>query len=217
MTLQELKKGQSILVQVSWGHNITDISCMVIGINDFGEGILVHPDKHPTVLFNLNKGRGMICDVYMTNPDEGERLEWANVFFHICEYNNNIYYVIKTKEDEAKAKPSDRRGSKRYVVDHSGLLLEGGNEDIPVLIHDISDGGISFYGQKNLQIYQRDVRVKLDDKLLGEEYNLDLICNCVRVVDAEVGLLFGCKIEKPCAGLRDYIDARRKHNTAATQ
>jgi hypothetical protein len=183
-----------------------------MGINQFGAGILVKPDKHPQVLFRLNQGRGMICDVYVSSADADSRLGWENVIFSICEYNGFVYYVIKTKED-AGAKTSDRRRFKRYVVDRHGTLSESGMpEDVIVQVHDISDGGVSFFGQKNLQIYQRDVRLVFDDTIMDQNFHIDVRCNCVRVVDAEIGLLFGCKIVEEYTDVKQYIEARKAYS-----
>lgn len=148
---------------------------------------------------NLRDEKDLIVDLIYEDKIS-KPLIWRNVVYKTILLNNKYCIAIS---DDRDGTPFNRRGNFRLDMDVKGVL----NMNEPIVVHDVSTSGISFYAPvKNRKNLGDEIHVKFqggyeDIKVRGE---------IVREVANEDRNLYGCKIQKNMQIEKFMIEEQRR-------
>lgn len=210
MKLTDLMLNQSVIVQLLWGEQKIEFASTVIEID--GKDIYLTPYLHGGSELELNiiPGKGVVCNIFTDNPDNGTRISWKNIVLSTVKKKSGVQYCIKTNVFNLMAEHDDRRQHDRTVIRVNGKVFDGQSENgVDVLVHDISDIGVSFYAPPSFSPNSHQVVVVFSDSLGDKLFNVRLECAMVRTVNKVGNLFIGCRIVKPNKDFQIYGFMRR--------
>lgn len=114
---------------------------------------------------------------------DGKPLRWKNVMVTNAVISGKQYVLVKSLADGAEY---NRRHNYRLALDIKGTIV-GGDE---VIIHDISNGGVSFYTPKAAKRMGNGSVVKLGFVARNQTYVIT--ATIARCVEEEERVLYGC-------------------------
>lgn len=215
MTLQDLKKGQMVTLEVVWGETKYDIPTEVMGATK--DAVLIRPFSYKGTTLDLGTGkfRNMIYNLHAPDIKENDRKVWRRVQISTLDHNDSTYYAVRLSAMGHYAVSSDRRENKRMVLDLKGVLwIKGTKERIQTIVHDISDGGMSMYVPKGFLPDNRVMTVSYDDSVQGHGFTLNIDCVQVRSMVEGEYVLLGCRITNMDKDLLAYICLRKTYDEA---
>ena len=195
MKLNELPLGYKIIVQINLGEQQIEFESVVIE-RDM-EGVVISPYMHQgqAIKLNVDAGNGIICNIFADDPDNMQRISWKNVEVKTKDGKTGPVYVVKTRGFNTFAKQDERRKNSRVMVRRNGHVtdsLSGVQTD--VLIHDISDVGISFYAPKTFSPKSNKFLIEFTDAVEGKDFDIKVECNVARVQDKPGMDFYGCRV-----------------------
>lgn len=195
MKLSELVFGQKAIVQMLWGEQKIEFDTEVL-IND-STGVYIAPYKHKGGILELNviPGRGVICNLFTDDYVTKQRISWKNIELQTVDKNNDKLYLISTSGYNSVAENDDRRTHDRIMIRLNAKVKDPISQIITdVMVHDISDIGISFYAPNSFSPKASQLVVTFEDIVDGKNYNIKVECVMVRSVKKAGNILVGCKI-----------------------
>lgn len=195
MKLNEMVLNQNIIIQLVWGEQKIEFDSEVL-IND-STGVYISPYLHngSVLELNISPGRGVVCNLFTNNPITKQRISWKGIEMQTVDKDGKKLYMIKTSGYNGVAEGDDRRTHDRVIVNLNGKVDEIETQTITdIIIHDISDIGISFYAPVSFAPKSYQLVVYFEDIVDGKNFDIKLECTITRI-EKRIGNVFvGCKI-----------------------
>lgn len=215
MELTDLEEGDSVVLEIRWGEHPYEIGTTVVGTRD--GALLVLPFKYKGTVLDLGSVhfRNMFFNLYGMDKKEDTRLVWRNVQIEAKKHKNEILYAVRAASSRKFPAVSDRRQNKRMLLDiRAKVISSEDGKGIPVVLHDVSDSGLSFYAKKGLQFTQKVIRLEFEDTVHGHAFHLAIDSRFVRRLEKDGQDLIGCQILKSDRNFLSYV-CLKKMQTAA--
>lgn len=202
MKISELVANQKISIQLLWGERKIEFSSNVI--ENSSEGAYITPYLHngSVLEIDISPGKGVLCNVFTGNPINKQRVSWKNVELKTVELNNETVYLIKTNGFNQIAMQDDRRLHDRIVVHIRAQVFDAtAKTGSDIIIHDISDIGISFYAPLSYELQSSQMVITFVGVIDDKEFNVKVECSVTRTEKKAGNQFFGCKVN---SGNKDY-------------
>lgn len=194
MQLQDLSKGEKLVLEAKWGGmqynidscvEIVESSSILVAAYEYGGNI---------VDFGAPSFKGILINLYV-NDHDGRRYFWPSVNLKVVKRQGKSYYEITTSTYKQFAKQSDRRDKDRVRLDLP-CTFRVYNEDNQYkgIVHDLSQSGLAFCFDKNMNIDGKLVVVDFSDYVNGHEFTHSFKVRKVRTADESGQTLYGCRI-----------------------
>jgi len=109
--------------------------------------------------------------------------------------NDEVMYCLKTNGYNHIAKQDDRRKHDRLIISLAGKVFDGRSEEgVDIIVHDISDIGISFYAPKTFLPNDTQLTIVFSDTIDEKEFNVKVDCAIARTANKAGNRFVGCKI-----------------------
>ena len=195
MKLTELLTNQRIVVQLIWGEQQIEFSSEVV--DKEGTEVFVTPYLHDgsPLELNISASKGVVCNLFTDDPFTQQRISWRNVDIATVERNDEVLYSVTTSAFNINSAQDDRRQHDRVVVQakakvFDGLVIDG----LEVLVHDISDIGISFYAPSSFETQSNQLTITFTDTIDDKPFNARVGCTIMRTTPKAGNILVGCKV-----------------------
>lgn len=224
MKLSELLIGQKIVVQLLWGEQKIEFVSDVIVTDEKGAYITVYEHQGNPLELKIDTTSKVQCNI-LTNVtgNSSQRIEWKNVEVStLLKEDKNLYY-ISTSGYNYIASSSDRRQHDRMIINKKGKLqCKPSEEYIDIIVHDISDIGISFYVAPSVKLTSHELVVLWDDTINEKPFNISVECSPVRQHNKNGLYLHGCRIVGDSRdflvyGLRLRLAGKNKNKPATSE
>ncbi len=210
MKLLELLENQRLTIQLLWGEQKIEFFSNVIEKDD--SSVYVSPYLHNGAELELNvvQGKDVICNVFTNDPMTKHRIAWKNIELTTVFRNDNMVYRLKTGGYNHAAKHDDRRKHDRLIVQTKAKVFDkDSNEGVFIIVHDISDVGISFYAPKTFTNKTHKFNIIFSDTINDKTFDINVECSVARVINNEGNRFFGCKIVKENKNCQLYCFMKR--------
>lgn len=195
MKLQDIPNGHALILQIEWGTQKIEISSSLMEKGT--ESIFVSPYIHDGVPLRLsiNASSGVKCDLYTTDLDSHERITWKNVSVETISKNDEVFYSISTNAFNRVSSSAERRQSERMLVRRPGKVYDVISDTYTdVMIHDISDSGLSFYAPTSFDCKSSQPIVNFSDIVDDREYVNVVSVSIMRTQKKPGTVLYGCRV-----------------------
>lgn len=195
MKLTDLLIKENLIIQIVWNEQKIEFPTCVIDKDDMG--IFVDPYFHAgkPLELNLNYNSGVLCNVFANSPVDNKRISWRNVEIASVTRNDELLYHIKTSGFNQNARSDDRRKYDRLVIQKKGQLYDSqADAYIDILIHDISDIGISFFAPISYVPKTNQLTILFSDNIDDKYFDLKVDCIISRTQNRAGNSFNGCKI-----------------------
>lgn len=194
MKLLELLPNQRIVVQLLWGEQKIEFNSDVID----NDGVLVYvtPYVHNgrELELNVTFDKGVVCNIFTDDPVTKQRISWKGIELTTINRNNSNVYGLKARSYNAVSNIDDRRLHERIEVHIDGRLIDEQDGDIGVIIHDISDTGLSLHVPEKFVPKSQQIGVTFTDSIGEVIYNIKLSCAISRESKSEGYNVIGCRL-----------------------
>ena len=95
MLLQDLEKGEKLVLQANWGGLEYDLDSAVEEIESGGVYVKAYEYGGHVVDFGTGAFKGIVINVYVNNH-HGRRYFWPDVSLKVTKRGNETYYLIQT-------------------------------------------------------------------------------------------------------------------------
>lgn len=194
MKLVELLKYQRVTIQLSWGEEKIEFFANVLE-ND-GTAVYVSTYLHngSPLELNVTQGKGVICNIYTNDPSTKQRISWKNVELTTVQRNDEMMYCLRTKGFNHVAKHDERRLHERMVIQTKAKVFDGQSEDgVNIIVHDISDVGISFYAPTSFSPRVQQLVIVFSDYVDDRNFNVRVDCAIARITSKAGNTFVGCR------------------------
>lgn len=197
MKLIELMENQRLTIQLLWGEQKIEFFSNVIERDDSAVYVSTYLHNGSELELNVVQGKGVICNLYTNDPATKHRISWKNVELTTVTRNDEAMYCLRTNGYNHVAKHDDRRMHDRMVIQAKAEVFEGeSDEGVDIIVHDISDIGISFYAPKAFSPETHQLRIVFSDNINGEIFDVNVECSIARTTSKAGNKFYGCKITK---------------------
>lgn len=197
MRLLELNENHKLTVQLLLDEQKIEFFSYVIEKNDFAVYVTPYIHNGNELEINVTPENGVICNLFTDNPYTNKRISWKNVELTTVVRNGKTMYCLKTNGYNHMAIHDDRRKHERIVIHTKAQVFDGKSEEgIGIIVHDISDIGISFYAPKNFSPNDYQLTVAFTDNIGDKSYDVKVECAIARTLNKAGNLFVGCKITK---------------------
>lgn len=194
MKIEELVVGQQIVVQIVWGEREIEFPSEVVDRDINGIFVKTYTYQDKPLELNIDMTSGVICNVFTNNPD-GKRVSWKNVDLTTKEFERGMVYYLNTRGFNNMAQSDDRRTRERISIRKNGRVYDKHKDCYTdVLIHDISDAGISIYAPQSFNPSANQFQVMFEDRIDNREYKINVECAIVRSQQKVGTVFYGCKL-----------------------
>ena len=210
MKLTELLENQRVTIQLLWGEQKIEFFSYVLGKDE--TMVYVSPYFHNGTELELNvtPDKEVICNLFTINPSTRHRISWKSIELTTVTRNNKIVYCLKTNGYNHIAKHDDRRKHDRIIISTKALVFDESKSDgVEVIVHDISDIGISFYAPNTFSPNGHQLTITFSDTLGDKSFNIKLECAIARTTNRAGNRFIGCKITKENKDYQLYGFIRR--------
>lgn len=225
MLLEELSKGDEVVLELIWGSLEYKIKTQVKGVDD--KGILIPAFQYKGVV--LDSSSKVFKELHFNlygNDFGGQRICWKSLKLNNRKKNGEEYYHLSVDAFHRHGGADEHRGEKRISMEQfpATIHIISSQDDASheVVIKDISNKGIAFIADSELDIVRATIDLSFADSLRGHQFKLNGRYLCVRTVPMEDGkYLYGCSLMKGNNDLLTYIYLKRliseKHLTEKTE
>lgn len=197
MKLIELLKEQRLTIQLLWGEQKIEFFSNVIDKDEASVYVTPYIHNGSELELNVVQGKGVTCNIFTIDPSTKHRISWKNIEFTTVTRDDKIMYCLKTNGYNHVAKHDDRRLHDRMIIHVKGKVFDGqSKEGVDIIVHDISDIGISFYAPKTYAPKSHQLDVIFSEIIHGKELNINVECTIVRAASRAGNQFVGCKITK---------------------
>lgn len=193
MKLTELMENQEIIIQLLMGEQTVEFSARLIERGDKGVYVTPYLYQNQPLELNVTYSSKAMCNIFADDEDKN-RVSWRNVELTTVSRDDKLQYYIETSSFNTISNSDERRTHDRIKIHKNGSLYDAStNKYHDIMIHDVSDVGISFYAPANFKPSSHKLSVLLDDMVNNKEYSVKVECSIVRN-DIRNGLgFFACK------------------------
>lgn len=195
MKLTELFENQRLTIQLLWGEQKIEFFSNVIEHEE--SAVYVSPYVHNgnELEINVTQDKGVICNLFTIDPSTKHRISWKNVELTTVTRNDKTMYCIKTNGYNHVAKHDDRRKHERIVISAKGQVFCGQQDlGVNIIVHDISDIGISFYAPNSFSPSGHQLTVAFTDVIGEKSFDIKAECSIARTATKAGNRFIGCKI-----------------------
>lgn len=197
MKLIELLEKQKLIIQLSWGEQMIEFDSSVISKDNSAVYVSPYLYNGSELELNVTQGKGVICNVFTNDPSTNKRISWKNVELSTVIKTDKTLYCIKTNGYNHISKDEDRRMHDRIIIHQKAVLVDGQFGDtVDIIVHDISDIGISFFAPKTFTPKDYQLTVKFTDIVGGRAFNIKVECSIARRTQKAGNQFYGCRIIK---------------------
>ena len=218
MKLGELLINQRMTIQLLWGEQKIEFFSSVIEKD--GSVVYVSPYVHNGNELELNivQGKGVVCNVFTNNPSTKHRISWKNVELTTVIRNKRTLYCLKTYGYNHNAKHDDRRLHERVVIHQKAKVFDGNPGDgVDVIVHDISDIGISFFAPNTFAPESNRLNVIIPEARSEKKFDLSVECVIARITKVSGNTFVGCRISKENKDYQVYCFMKRLSSKNKTE
>lgn len=210
MLLTDLKAGSAISFEITIGDSHYEFPSSIIYV--YPDSILIPPFIRNGNVVNLGDKRfgNMTFTIYYADTGHSRRLAFKGVSVETVEHsvgnNTDFYYKIKSSGFAALAKISERRNTKRMMLDLEGsITLEDSERNINVMIHDISNSGVSFFCSQKLDSLSNSLYIFIRDTINSHDFDIRIKCKIIRYIGNDNIYLYGCSITETSREYQSYV------------
>lgn len=202
MKLTELLVNQRITIQLLWGEQKIEFFSNVLDVEESAVYVTPYLHNGSVLEIDVNQGKGVICNLFTNEPNTKHRISWKNVELTTVKRNDENVYCLKTNSFNQVAKHDDRRLHTRYLIKVNGTVQDSLSEEpVNIIVHDISDIGISFYAPTSFMPKSNQLVVSFQDTVDDKLFEVKVECGIARITNRAGNRFVGCKITKEN---RDY-------------
>lgn len=194
MKVNELVFDQKVIVQILWGERKIEFTTQVLKKGD--NSIYVSPYLHngKALEFNIDNTDGVVCNLFANNTETEERISWKNIKLKTEELNGKPVYLLKTSVFNQIANNDDRRQNKRIIIRKNARIYDVVSDKYTdILIHDISDVGISFYAPASYAPRSNQILIDFIDSIDEKSFNMKIECSIARTENKAGNVFYGCR------------------------
>ena len=202
MKFIELVKDQSLTIQLLWGEQKIEFLSKVIDKDN--SVVYVTPYLHNGSELELNvvQGKDIICNIFTNEPSTKHRISWKNIELTTVIHDDKTVYCLKTNGYNHVANHDDRRMHNRLIVQVKAKVYdEQSSEGVDIIVHDISNVGISFYAPQTFSPKTNHLNIEFSDYINEKIFNINVECIIARTTNKAGNIFCGCRILKEN---RDY-------------
>ena len=194
MEIKELVEGQKVEVEIMWGDQKIEFSSELVAKDEKGIWVLPYIHRGRTLELNIDTIDDVVCSLYALNGNN-TRVCWKNLELKTLPRGGAALYYLVPHSYNRVASNDDRRRHERIVIHKQGKVYDKLiDQYAEVMIHDISDIGISFYAPPSFQPQSNQLTVYLKDYIDDREFDMKIQCSISRM-QQRVGTQFhGCRI-----------------------
>lgn len=195
MELHELIGAKNIIMQIVWGDK--KIEFHTIAHDGNKDGIYVSPYIHNGVPIEINiqTQSGVQCNIFSDDPKTHQRISWKNLMVNTQVRNDSIMYLITSSNFNRLSSIDERRAHERIVIHKQGSIWdELDKRFVQIMVHDISDDGISFYSPSSFIPIGGSQRIVFSDYVRDQLFQMEVECKVVRVVEKMGTIFYGCQL-----------------------
>lgn len=210
MKLMELLENQKLTIQLLWGEQKIEFSSTVLGKDD--SSVYVSPYLHngAELEINVTSDKGVVCNLFTNNQITKQRISWKNVELTTVIRNEKIVYCLKTNGYNNIAKNDDRRKHERLIISAKGQVFDGKSEEgVDIIVHDISDVGISFYAPNSFMPNVQQLGIVFSDTINEKDFEVRVECVIARMTNRAGNRFIGCKVIKDNKDYQIYSFMKR--------
>lgn len=210
MKLVGLLENQRLTIQLLWGEQKIEFFSNVIDKDDSAAYVSPYVHKGSELELNIVQGKGVICNIFTTDPATQHRISWKNVELTTVVRNDKMLYCLKTNGYNHIAKHDDRRTHDRIIVQTKAKVFDGQlNGGMDVIVHDISDIGISFYAPKTFSSKTHKLIISFSDIINEKTFEVSVECAIARTTNRAGNQFVGCRITKENKDYQLYCFMKR--------
>ncbi|MCM1156796.1 MAG: PilZ domain-containing protein [Roseburia sp.] len=210
MELTDLEEGDKVVLEIQWSERPYQINTTVMGTSD--SAVYIKPFMYRGTVLDLASARfrNMIFNLYGVDKRENTRLVWRNVLIETKTYKDESCYSVHTSNSRKFPTLSERRQNKRMLLDKQGSIIFGEEEkQVTVMLHDVSDNGISFFVQSGMELPEKMIKIEFEDAVRGHGFHILVDGRLVRRVPKGEEELVGCRITQTNHDFLAYICLKR--------
>lgn len=195
MNIHQLEAGQIVTLEILIGGSSFELKTEVVGTNE-GTGVLVKPYvyNNTTVDFTLGSPKSMSFCLHCIDSHTGGRVVWKNVAVNLVKFKGVEYYAIDSSSFGSIAASSERREDARVMVKKPGSVMMEDGRRFSVSVIDVSDSGVSFYGNANRVTIGDRIEVNFADSAHNTDFSLGIVAQIVRAEVVKDGILYAGKV-----------------------
>lgn len=195
MKLTELYANQRVAIQLMWGEQKIEFFSTIIANDGTASYGTAYIHNGSPLNINVVPGNGISCNLFADDISTGHRVSWKNIELTTVERDGKPAYCFKTFGFNNNANHDDRRLHARTIIQVKGTAYEKNpDEGVDILVHDISDIGISFFAPKGFNPGSHQVTVAFMDRIDDRRFDVKVECTITRSVAKDDQLFVGCKI-----------------------
>lgn len=193
MRLNELVVDQKIIVQINLGEQKIEFNANVLEVQE--ESITASPYIHEGEVLELNieTHHGIMCNIFADDYRHGKRVSWKNVKIQTIDSIDGKIYHISTSAFNRLSREDDNRQHNRLIIHKNAHILEQGKL-IDIVVHDISDRGISFFASPNYKPSANQITIVYSDSVNEKDFQLKIECQIARTEKRAGVNFYGCKV-----------------------
>jgi len=194
MTIDKLVAGQEVTLEILIGGSSFEFKTVVVGTN-LGTAVLVKPYVYNDQVVDFTNGSpsSMSFSLHCIDPHTGGRVVWKNLSVNVVNFKGINYYAIDAKAFGKIAASSERREDVRVNVHTPGSAMMEDGRRFSVSVLDVSDSGISFFGNGQRVTIGDVVEVNFADNANDSDFSLAVKARIVRAEAGEGGILYAGK------------------------
>lgn len=195
MKLTELLINQKLIIQLVWGEKLIEFNSEVLTKDT--DSVYMSPYMHNDKPLELNivHDRGVVCNIFTDDPNTKERISWRNLEMTTVTVDNRVMYCFRSNVFNHVSQRDDRRHDNRIVIQLKGKVYDGdANKPTDILVHDISDVGVSFYAPNSFEPRTQQLKVTFSDTIEEQQFNVVVDCAIVRSNQKAGNVFYGCKL-----------------------
>lgn len=205
MLLQDLVKGEELILEAKWGGLRYDLTSAVESVENGNVLIKAYEYGGHVVDFGAPSFRGIVINVYVNNHN-GRRFFWPDINLKVVRKSGKTYYEITTSAYKVFAKESERRVKDRLLLGlKCSINIHGEDSYYHGIVRDISQVGLAFYCDSPLDIDGKLIRIEFDDTVGGHDFKLEFKVRKVRTDESGEHTLYGCRIAEASKDAMAYI------------
>lgn len=195
MKLTELYVGQRTVVQLVWGEKKIEFFSNVLNTTDKGVYVTAYMHQGAPLELNVDSDSKVECTLFAHSSEHNHRRSWKNVELSTVSYNGTKAYYITTSAFNHYSKHDDRRKHDRVIIHKNGQVYDAvSKQDIAIMVHDISDIGISFYAPPSFNPSANQITVTFEDVVNNRLLKVKVECIPVRTHKVNGQAFWGCRI-----------------------
>lgn len=202
MRLVDIFEHTDVVVQMAWEKNKLEFPSKVVMRDENGIYITPYFRENRPVPLHITMRDEVVCSVFADDPITGSRIAWKNLDLETRDVGHRKLYYVNTSGFNSDSFEAERRVHERTLEEKRGFLTID-NKQLPVVVHDISDNGLSFYiSQETTVPLAGHFFIHFNDSVRQEYFELKIKCKVVRSREQDGNLIYGCKVLEPS---RDYL------------